>query len=199
MANLTLKQIRDAVVPEGKKTTALFDGDGLYLKVQPPSSKRNTKARKYWQTRISFGSKRLTIGIGSAYDITPQEAREANLRLRRLARDGIDPRRSRVRQTQGSVNFSDVVETYLREKTTEFKNPKHIQQWTNTLTTYAVEAGLGSMPVAEITMQDVLMVLQPIWQTKTETAARVRGRIEKVLDSAIADGQLEGPNPALEG
>lgn len=92
--------------------------------------------------------------------------------------------------------FSDAVDRYLDTKLSEFKNAKHAAQWRSTLTTYAIPE-LGHMPVSDIAVQDVLRVLQPIWHDKTETANRLRGRIEAVLSWATVAGHRTGSNPAL--
>ncbi len=96
------------------------------------------------------------------------------------------------------LSFSEATERCLAAKLDAFKNEKHRDQWRNTINTYAIPE-LGKLPVDEITVQDVLRVLQPIWQTKTETASRLRGRIETVLSWATVAGHRTGDNPARWG
>src|SRR5690606_24390355 len=93
------------------------------------------------------------------------------------------------------LRFAEATDKCLAAKLDAFKNPKHRDQWRNTLQTYAMPE-LGAMLVNEITVQDVLRVLEPIWQTKTETASRLRGRIEAVLSWATVSGHRVGDNPA---
>lgn len=94
-----------------------------------------------------------------------------------------------------SVSFEKVASKFLKFHTSTLSNPKAAAQWQSTLSTYAYPV-LGSMPVSDITTQDVLRVIEPIWAFKTETASRLRGRIERVLNSAIAQGFRDHPNPA---
>jgi integrase len=93
------------------------------------------------------------------------------------------------------MTFSNAMENYLTAKLSEFRNEKHRKQWRSTLDTYAVPK-LGALSVSEISVQDVLRVLQPIWSEKTETAKRLRGRIEAVLSWATVAGYRKGDNPA---
>jgi len=120
------------------------------------------------------------------------------------ARNGIDPRNRKViASPQGVPTFAEAVDLYLKylkEKLKEFSNPKHVQQWQNTLRDYASKPkgghGLGGKLVNEITADDVARVLEPIWTTKTETASRVRGRVEQVLAWATVKHHRQGENPA---
>lgn len=108
-----------------------------------------------------------------------------------LGRDPIQERR----EARAGLTFSEAVESYLAVKLDEFRNEKHRAQWRSTLDTYA-KPNLGGKLVAHITLQDVLRVLEPIWQGKTETASRLRGRIEAVLSWATVAGHRAGDNPA---
>lgn len=117
------------------------------------------------------------------------------------ARNGIDPRtRKVIADPKGIPTFAEAVNLYLKEKLKEFRNAKHVQQWENTLRDYASKPksghGLGGKPVDTITADDVARVLKPIWATKTETASRVRGRIENVLAWATVKHHRQGENPA---
>lgn len=176
-------------------TFAVGNVAGLLLQCTPAGART-------WLLRTMVGGKRKEIGLGGFPDVPLSEAvrraREAKDRIRH----GIDPVEERraakialeVRNRR-SLTFSDAVDQYLAAKLDEFKNEKHSAQWKTTLATYAVPE-LGQMPVGDIAVQDVVRVLQTIWRTKTETASRVRGRIEAVLSWATVSGYRSGDNPA---
>jgi integrase len=168
---------------------------GLMLQITPTGSKS-------WLLRTPVGGKRRHIGLGGYPTVTLAQARErARAELEKVWQ-GVDPveerkaQRSRLQaeQKRGLI-FEKAVKKFLESKLTEFKNSKHRDQWHSTLTTYA-NPELGKMLVGDIGIQDVLRVLEPIWQTKTETASRVRGRIEGVLAWATVAGHRKGDNPA---
>ena len=147
-----------------------------------------------WLLRASIGGKRREIGLGGFPDVTLAQARERAREAKDQIRRGIDPveERKTARANLAAarlrgLTFADATDKALAAKLDAFKNAKHRQQWENTLQTYAMPE-LGKMLVDEITVQDVLRVLEPIWQTKTETASRVRGRIEAVLSWATVAG-----------
>ncbi|WP_112875153.1 tyrosine-type recombinase/integrase [Paracoccus endophyticus] len=162
-------------------------GLGLLLRVEPTGSKR-------WVQRLTIGHRRREIGLGSPPVVTLAMAREAALANARLARDGVDPvgERRRARET---LSFAQAVDRHLSSKLDEFSNAKHRAQWRSTLDSYAGPV-IGALPVAQIAVADVLRVLQPIWATRTETASRLRGRIEAVLSWATVAGHRTGDNPA---
>lgn len=164
-----------------------FDGHGLFLRVRPNGGKQ-------WVQRITIRGKRSEIGLGSPPAVSLAMARKQALENRGKAMLGGDPLAER-RQAAAVLTFDAAVETYLTAKLDEFRNQKHRKQWRSTLTTYANPV-LGPKRVSEISVQDVLRVLEPIWQTKTETAKRLRGRIENVLSWATVAGHREGENPA---
>jgi integrase len=198
---LKVKEVDNAKAEDGKAFRILTDGNGLYLRVGAPHRVRGGLVQRYWVAKMMFGGKRIEVGIGSAHEISLKEAREANEAMRVNARNGIDPRnRKVVADPEGVPTFAEAVDLYLKEKLKEFKNPKHIQQWENTLRDYASTPkggkGLGGKPVNTITADDVLAVLKPIWTTKTETASRLRGRIEQVLAWATVKHHRKGDNPA---
>jgi integrase len=122
------------------------------------------------------------------------EARKLALENRGKAMLGGDPLAEK-REARATLTFADAVDKYLAAKLTEFRNDKHRKQWRSTLDIYATSL-LGRKDVADITVQDVLRVLEPIWQDKTETAKRLRGRIENVLSWATVAGHRKGDNPA---
>ncbi|MBY6163105.1 integrase arm-type DNA-binding domain-containing protein [Mameliella alba] len=182
----------------GKGSNALFavgGVSGLSLQVTPNGGKT-------WILRVTVGGKRREIGLGGFPDVTLAQARERARETKDKIRQGIDPVEERkaaqaalTEAQRRGMTFEDATGEYLAAKLDAFKNAKHRQQWQNTLQTYAMPE-LGKMLVDEITVQDVLRVLEPIWQTKTETASRLRGRIESVLSWATVAGHRSGDNPA---
>ncbi|APO85658.1 integrase arm-type DNA-binding domain-containing protein [Marivivens sp. JLT3646] len=165
-----------------------FDGHGLFLRV-------NKSGSKQWVQRLVINGKRTELGLGSPPAIPLSTARQRALENKGMAMMGGDPlaaKRSRTKQ----MTFTTAVEAYLEKKQSEFRNEKHGKQWRSTLETYAIPA-LGNKHVSAITVEDVLRVLTPIWAEKTETAKRLRGRIEKVLSWATVSGHRTGTNPAI--
>lgn len=162
------------------------DGGGLYLVV--------TKTRtKSWLFMYHFGGKRREKGLGSLASVGLADAREKAAGFRSLVEAGKDPLETREAATGGRT-FGEAAIALVSGVEAGWKNPKHRQQWRNTLSTYC--APVWSRDVASITTEDVLTILRPIWLEKGETAARLRGRIERVLDSAKATGHRSGENPA---
>ena len=172
------------------------DGGGLYLQV---SQFGGTKS---WVFKYTVNGRRRGMGLGPIHTYSLAEAREKSGELRKVVAEGRDPiaerdelrQKSKVEDEQ-QITFAQAVEKCLAKKEGEFRNDKHRKQWRSTLDNYASPV-LGEMNVAHITMQDVLRVLEPIWTTKTETASRLRGRIENVLSWATVAGFRTGDNPA---
>lgn len=169
---------------------------GLLLQVSP------TGARS-WILRVWIGTKRRNIGLGGYPDVTLAQAREKARDMRAAVSDGRDPLAERVaaraalKASQARMlTFSEAVEKSLPDLTRGVSNPKAAAQWQSTLSTYAIPI-IGDMQVADIDVQDIVRVLKPIWETKTETASRLRGRIERVLAWATTNKHREGVNPAL--
>ncbi len=163
------------------------DGGGLFLQVDATGAKR-------WGQRLMVRGKRHDLGIGPLDLVSLAKARELARGNRELARKGVDPMAERAR-ARGIPTFDQAAEKVLETKAKELRNRKHLDQWRNTLATYAAPF-LGHRKVNEINRQDVLRALEPIWTTKTETASRLRGRIETVLDWAAVAGHRTGDNPA---
>lgn len=168
---------------------------GLLIQVTPTGAKS-------WIYRTTVGGKRRNIGLGGFPDVTLAGARDKAREYRELIEKGIDPveqrqaaRQSLIAEQGKALTFDDAARQFLTVKSREFKNPKHIQQWENTLRTYASPV-IGKMAVSQIELPHIVQVLEPIWHTKTETAGRVRGRIEKVLAWATVSGYRTGDNPA---
>jgi len=142
------------------------------------------------------------MGLGSYPTINLEAARTRAEHARKLLADGKDPIDERAAQLQAETDkvaniktFDDCAALYIAARKPGWRNPKHAEQWTNTLKTYA-SPHIGNMAISQIDTPHVLRVLEPIWVTKTETASRVRGRMESVLDWARVMGYRSGDNPA---
>jgi integrase len=143
--------------------------------------------------RFTLRGKAKEMGLGSATNVPLADAREKAASARRKIASGLNPIEERKREC-GIPTFGEVADEVREALSAGFRNEKHKAQWKSTLETYA--ASLRSKPVDTIATDDILSVLKPIWTTKAETASRVRGRIEKVLDAAKARGFRGGDNPA---
>lgn len=181
-------QQRDVpTLPDGKYSI----GEGLILRIQG--------GRRRFIFRYQLAGKRREIGLGSASDITIARAKQIALRLRQEIAEGRDPLETlRKQETEKAARTFDEVFPEAVAATAsvrQWKNAKHAAQWTSTLRTYASPV-LGQMPIDQITRDDVLRVLQPIWTEKPETASRLRGRLERVFSYAIWCGEYTHSNPA---
>lgn len=171
------------------------DGGGLYLQITPAGARS-------WIFRYRVERRERQMGLGPLAVVSLAEARE-KARLARVQRhNGEDPlggrkgRRPRIAcPAAGGPTFQEAMAAYIETHKAGWRNAQHVQQWSSTLQTYAAPY-FGSKPLAAITTADVLAALQPIWLTKTETANRVRGRIETILNWGAAQGYREGENPA---
>ena len=168
---------------------------GLGLQVLPSGGRT-------WILRATVGSKRREMGLGGYPDVTLAKAREAAREARDQIRRGIDPieaarvaRRSLKASTATTITFRAAAEAYMAAHEASWKNPKHRAQWAVTLESYAYGV-IGNLGVDEITLPHILQILEPIWTRKTETASRLRGRLEMVLDWATAREYRDGLNPA---
>lgn len=158
---------------------------------------------KSWVLRSMVGGKRRKMGLGGYPDVSLAEARTAAKDARQKIKAGTDPidenraRRLALAQSRAKdVTFQKCAEQYIEAHRASWKNPKHQAQWESTLVTYAYPV-IGSLWVRDVTSAHLMEILGPIWKTKTETASRLRGRIESVLDSAIARGLFSHRNPAV--
>lgn len=170
---------------------------GLALQVFEPPSKART-----WILRVMVAGKRRDMGLGGFPDVTLAGAREAARTARQKIKDGIDPvedakaKRSALYASRAaSLTFTDAASAYIKVMEAEWSNPKHAQQWRNTIKTYA-EPVIGKVFVRDVEQAHILRVLEPIWLTKNETASRLRGRIESILDWSRVRGYRTGENPA---
>jgi integrase len=161
------------------------DGGGLYLSISPNGGRR-------WVFLYRWHGKPTEVGLGSARDVTLATARELAGAARTKLAARINPKDVR-KSTQGAT-FGECADRLIESMQQAWRNPKHRAQWTMTLKVYA--ASLRRLPVEAVGTDDVLSVLKPLWSKKHETASRVRGRIERVLDAAKAQGLRSGENPA---
>ncbi len=178
------------------------DGGGLFLLVKP-------SGRRSWVYRFKLDGRERDIGLGAAIgpgSVGLADARAAAAELRRKVKAGVDPLEERV-QLQGlaqaaaqeasvrGMTFQAVCESYITAHEPSWRNTKHRAQWRNTLEAYAYPF-MGDLPVADVSTSHVVAALEPIWSKKPETASRVRGRIESVLDYAKSREWRSGENPA---
>ncbi|QIL72917.1 integrase arm-type DNA-binding domain-containing protein [Diaphorobacter sp. HDW4B] len=190
------KQLSDRAVAALKTEGRYAVGGiaGLHLRI--------SAGHRGWVLRVQVGDKRKDIGLGAYPAVTLAEARERAWKLHESIRGGHDPVAPRKQQRSvlqaqaaSEKTFSWCAEEFLKAKSSEWKNAKHRQQWENTLETYATPH-LGQLAVSLIDLPHVLACLEPIWSSKNETASRLRGRIESILDWATVRKYRSGENPA---
>ncbi|THF59868.1 tyrosine-type recombinase/integrase [Ollibium composti] len=164
------------------------DGGGLYLVVDKSGAKR-------WVFLYRRNGSLREMGLGGLKSVTLARARELAGEARVSLQAGVDPIAAKNNAPVSVPKFGDAADDFIEAMKPQFRNAKHIAQWEMTLREYA--APLRPKRVDQITTADVLEVLKPYWLTKPETASRLRGRIERVLDAAKAQGHRSGENPAL--
>ena len=164
---------------------------GLALQVLPTGGRS-------WVLRAVIGTKRRDMGLGGFPDVPLASAREAARAARAKIKSGIDPieeartARSSLKASQtAALTFKQAASSFIESHKASWKNEKHAQQWENTLSSYA-HPRIGHLLISDIGLAQVLSVIEPIWQAKPETASRLRGRIETILDWATARGHREG-------
>lgn len=169
------------------------DGGNLYLVVESGGSKRWAFIYR-WKVPGTAGAGKLReMGLGSYATVTLARAREKASKARELIDRGIDPIAAKKAE-RDIPTFGDFADAVVDDLTPQWRNPKHAAQWKSTLKNDA--AAIRALAVDAITTDHVLKVLKPIWMEKPETASRLRGRIERVLDAARAKGYRSGENPA---
>jgi integrase len=173
------------------------DGGGLYMQIADSGARS-------WVFRFRQNGRLREMGLGPLSRVSLGEARKVAAGYREMVRDQIDPiltrREQRRRQlldiaSDNNVTFRDAAEAYIRTREPEWRNRKHVQQWGNTLKTYAYPV-IGDVAVNRIDTAMMVRILQPIWTKKAETARRVRGRIKAILDAEAVMGHRTGSNPA---
>lgn len=207
---MALNQLSAIKVEKTSEPGRYADGQGLYLIVK-------SSGRKTWVFRYQMATRRRDMGLGVYHkkDNSLAMARTKVAEQRALIRKGIDPidyrnqeKHKRRREQKEFISqieaekasqlltFKFCAERYIQNKSGEWKNEKHKAQWKNTLETYVFPI-IGDMPINDIELESIRAVLDPIWYTKTETASRIRQRMESVISSAIAMGERTKPNPAV--
>jgi integrase len=191
-----LTAVKVAALARGKKPGFYGDGGGLYLQV----SRYNGSAS--WVFRYRIGGRLRDHGLGSLDTWSLAEARERAKKCRQLRGEGRDPIEERRAERENAkleaakaMTFQACAERYIASHKAGWRNPKHAAQWPSTLETYVFPV-FGDLAVQTVDVSLVMRAVEPIWTEKPETASRVRGRIESVLDWAKARGYRQGENPA---
>jgi integrase len=193
---MTGKLTARGAASRAKRKGRYMDGGGLFLRVLDPDK------RVYWTYRFRLHGVDREMSVGSYFDTSLEQARVKHAELRAAVLRGIDPLggkqkgKAALTAPSGKPTFGEVADRYLAVHETSWRNPKHQRQWSMTLTQYC--ESIRSKPVDQIDTDDVLGVLEPIWPTIPETASRLRGRIERVLNAARARGYIgkDIANPA---
>lgn len=182
-------------VSKAREPGRFHDGNGLYLQVRSTNNKS-------WLFRYTFKGKAREMGLGSYPQLSLADARNRLAKHRSILRDPDNPqdpievrKAQRAESDKKSLNFRDAAAQTIESKKPGWSNAKSEGQWRSSLSTYTFKQ-IGDKPVGDITTDDVLKILTPIWSSKNETASRVRSRIEAVLDFAKAAGHPVGDNPA---
>jgi integrase len=182
-----------------KKPGMYGDGGGLYLQVTQGS---DDTPRKSWLFRYAVGARERQMGLGPLADVPLTEARDRASAAREIRRAGKDPITEReASRAEASLvatkmmSFDECATGYIAAHRAGWRNIKHASQWTNTVTTYCSPV-FGKLPVQLVDVGLVMKAIEPLWATKPETAGRVRGRIERILDWAKVRGYRDGENPA---
>ena len=163
------------------------NGTGLNIHVRKSGSKN-------WSQRLRINGKQIELGLGSYPTVSLTEARSLAAKNKALSAQGINPKTHKEKPTI-IPTFAEIADTVLEIKNAELTNEKHKAQWRSTLEQYAYPT-IGSLPVNQITVDHIHSLLDAIWLQKTETASRLRGRIQVVLNYAIVKKMMSAPNPA---
>jgi integrase len=191
----TIGKLTALAIAQAKRRGYYGDGGGLLLQV-------SASGAKSWVFRFKEGGRLREMGLGPTHTVSLAEARQKALECRKARLDGLDPietRRGKRIQTKldaaKAMTFAACAERYIASHRAGWRNPKHAAQWPATLAAYVYPV-FGSLPVKTVDVGLVMKAIEPIWTEKPETAGRVRGRIESVLDWATARGYRQGENPA---
>ncbi len=189
-------QLTDIVVKKisqpGRHTDDQHKGLHLWVKLS---------GQKYWIFRYTYQGKRLGLSFGAYPDVGLRLARERAIEARNLINKGTDPLSEKkaaktVTLSNPCPKFQDFALAYIETMRPKWRNQKHGDQWVATVTNYAIPV-IGAMPLDEIDTPHILEILTPIWQSKAETAVRLRGRLERILSAAITRKLRTSANPAL--
>src|SRR6516164_6681342 len=190
-----VEKLSALAVSRAKTRGYLGDGGGLYLQV-------SANGAKSWVFRFKDHGRLREMGLGSIHAIALAEARKRAAACRQMRLDGTDPiavkKAGKLKaklEAARAMTFQQCAEAYIEAHKAGWQNAKHAAQWSSTLETYAYPI-FGGLPVHAVDVGLIAKVLEPIWKTKTETASRLRGRIERVLDWATVRKYRQGDNPA---
>jgi integrase len=191
----SINKLNHTQVKSATEVGLLSDGGGLYLQI-------SSVGTKSWLLRFKLLGKRREMGLGSYRDVSLAEAREKAAENRKLVKKNIDPIEQRkssqkalAKLAEGKKTFKECALEYIASMEAGWKHPKHSQQWKNSLINYVYPV-FGDWPIDQVDREAIQKVLTPIWNTKTETAGRIRGRIERILDWARVKEYRSGENPA---
>jgi len=165
---------------------------GLHIYVKP----NNTK---FWVYRFTYCGKRHDMGLGPYPEVSLSNARLKAQEARSQVMNGINPvikELPPIETLSISPKFRDFADEYIQLNSVQWRNPKHVAQWHSTMRDYVYPI-IGGLRLEVINTEHILTILNPIWASKTETASRLRGRIERILSAAITRGLRPGPNPAI--
>lgn len=186
-------QLTYAFISKECKAGRYFDGrSGLHLLIRSNQS-------KYWIYRFQYQGKRQDMGLGVFPRVSLSDARKIAAEARVQIDNGLNPirlRREKSKKAEPVMDFKTFATDFISAKQPEWKNQKHAKQWLSTMEEY-VFPSIGKKQLNQIGTEDILGILKPIWTTKTETASRVRGRVERVLAAATTRGLRSGINPAI--
>jgi integrase len=190
-----VEKLSALAVSRAKTRGYLGDGGGLYLQVSASGSKS-------WVFRFKDHGRLREMGLGPLHTVGLAEARKRAAACRQMRLDGTDPiavkKAGKLKaklEAARALTFRQCAEAYIEAHKAGWQNAKHAAQWPSTLKTYAYPV-FGGLPVQAVDVALIAKVLEPIWKAKTETASRLRGRIERVLDWATVRGYRQGDNPA---
>ena len=182
------KRLNSLAVSRAQKPGYLGDGDGLYLQVTSAKAKS-------WIYRFMLAGRRREMGLGPYPSVSLADARDAAARARALVKKGQDPINVRDTASARSLTFDQAAQKFIASNEKAWRSETHRAQWRVSLATYAAPS-IGSMPVQDIGLAEVTAILEALWHEKPETAFRLRGRIERILDWARVKGLRTGENPA---
>src|SRR6516225_5677194 len=190
-----VEKLSALAISRGKTRGYLGDGGGLYLQISAAGSKS-------WVFRFKDHGRLREMGLGPLHTVGLADARKRAAVCRQMRLDGTDPiavkKAGKLKaklEAARAMTFQQCAEAYIDDHKAGWQNAKHAAQWSSTLKTYAYPV-FGALPVQAVDVALIAKVLEPIWTTKTETASRLRGRIERVLDWATVRGHCQGDNPA---
>lgn len=188
-------KLNSLTIQRATKHGRLSDGNGLYLQITPGGSKS-------WLFRYMHNKRSREMGLGPVDLVSLAEARIKALECRRMLLEGRDPieqrnavARRKALEIAKCLTFDEATDQYIESQRSSWRSQKHVDQWTNTLKTYATPI-FGHLPMHVIDTALVMQVLEPIWKTKNETALRLRGRLERILAWAAVLGYRSAENPA---